>query len=80
MAEKYWENEEPEVFELGKNQFRYYAQAGKLQVYPLAPNTPHGVGRGATIDLAGMSLDEVRQFKAVVNGVLDDTLADEMEA
>ena len=79
MAEKYWENEDPSVMELGKNQLRYYEKAGKLQVYPLAPNTPHGVGRGATLDLTSMSVDELDSLKGFITRAIDDQLTDEME-
>ena len=77
MAGKYWETETPETFEFGKNQFRYYKEAGKLQVYPLAPNTTHGVGRGATIDLQAMSPDEVLQFKLVLDNICEEMADDE---
>ena len=75
---KYWENEAPEIFEFGKNQFRYYQEAGKLQVYPIIPGTANGVGRGATIDLQAMSPDEVLQFKQVLDNILGEMADDEL--
>lgn len=78
MAGKYWEEETPEVFEFGKNQFKYYAKAGKLQVYPIVASSPNGIGRGAVIDLSSMSVDEVAQLKTVITGIFDDTMEDEL--
>lgn len=59
MAKGYWELETAEVVTFGKTQFRYFKNAGKLQVFPVVETAPNGVGRGATIDLAAMN-DEAK--------------------
>lgn len=66
-SKRYWENEKPSVFNFGRNQFRHYPKAGKLQVYPKVENSPHGVGRGATIDLREMTVEELEQLKIIVD-------------
>lgn len=60
---RYWEHETPYIMNLGKNQLRYFPEAGKIQVYPIVPNSPHGVGRGSTIDLREMALEELELLK-----------------
>jgi hypothetical protein len=59
MAKGYWEMETPVVQQFGKTQFRYFKNAGKLQVFPVVETAPNGVGKGATIDLAAMN-DEAK--------------------
>lgn len=59
MAKGYWELEAPAVTRLGNNEFRYYKNARKLQVFPVVLNSAYGIGKGATIDLAAMSEKEL---------------------
>lgn len=48
---RYWEREQPQVLRTKKNELRFFPEHGKIQVYPRIEGTPHGVGRGVTINL-----------------------------
>jgi hypothetical protein len=63
---KYWETEQPRVLSTEKNEIRFYPENGKIQVFPKVSNAPRGVGKGATIDLDSMTVDELRQLGAAV--------------
>jgi len=76
---KYWEEEEPDVIEAGRNRIKIYPEAGKIQVFTMLEGAPHGVGKGATINLLEMNMDELADLKdklvAVIEAVRWDKVA-----
>lgn len=66
MSNKYWETEEPVVLESEKNQIRVFTEAGKVQIYPKVASAARGIGRGATIDLAAMSPEELEALQVEI--------------
>ena len=73
MAVKYWETETPITVVTEKNEVRIFNEAGKIQVYPRI-STGRGIGRGATIDLDGCTIDELKQIKELINNAIDKRL------
>lgn len=67
----YWNSEKPVTFRTEKNEFRVYEEACKIQVFPIVPNAPRGIGRGATIDLEEMDLEELESFQDTFNSVIE---------
>jgi len=61
---KYWELEKPLIQSNQHNDIRFYQKHGQVQVYPVVPSAPRGIGRGATIDLNGMTDNELDAFEA----------------
>lgn len=72
---KYWEVEEPKVSVLGINQFRYYEQAGKLQVFRVKEGAPRGVTKGCTIELDNMSDEELKELAVVITEAIKKELS-----
>jgi hypothetical protein len=77
MANKYWETETPEVMQTEKNQLRFYPENGKVQVFPVVASAANGVGRGATIDLASMTADELEELKSRIEHAIQSQLTTE---
>jgi len=71
MSKRYWEVETPVVFRSEKNEIRIFNEHGKIQVYPRVEGAAHGVGRGATIDLESMSIEELRELRDLINKAID---------
>lgn len=71
---KYWEEEDPDVNNLGANQFRFYVQAEKLQVYRRKEGTPNGVTKGCTIELDKMSNDELTEMAELFSNAVADVI------
>lgn len=71
---KYWENEKPTVLSTEKNEVRFFNEAGKVQVYPKVPNTARGIGKGATIDLASMTVEELKELDALIQAAIQQQL------
>lgn len=65
--QKYWEREQPKIVVLGKNVFKVFLENGKIQVYPKVDTAPNGVGRGSTIDLENMSLNDLSMLNQLIN-------------
>lgn len=70
MASKYWETETPKVVVTEKNEVRAFNEAGKIQVYPRI-SSGRGIGRGATIDLEGCTMEELEQIKELIDNVIN---------
>lgn len=70
MASKYWETETPITLTTEKNEVRAYNEAGKIQVYPRI-SSGRGIGRGATIDLEGCTVDDLKKIKELINIAID---------
>ena len=62
MSKKYWEEETPKIFRTEKNEVRFFTHAEKIQIYTVCSNTAHGVGKGVTIDVASMTLEEKQEL------------------
>lgn len=73
MANKYWEEETAKVFQSTKNELRIFENAEKIQCYVRA-NTAHGVGKGTTLDLASMSVEELVGLKEVLVSAIDSSI------
>lgn len=77
-GKKYWEVETPTIFESEKNVVKVYKENGKIQVFPKVPGTAHGVGKGATIDLETMSVEQLMELRElVVNAILEQLTTEE---
>lgn len=63
---KYWETETAKVLKTEKNEIRVFQENGKIQVYPLVPSAPNGVGKGSTIDIQSMSPAELYELEALL--------------
>lgn len=77
MANKYWETETPVVMDTEKNEVRFFMEAGKVQVYPKVASAARGIGKGATIDLAAMEVDELNELQELIGKAIAQQL--EME-
>lgn len=64
---RYYELEKPIVIKSEKNVVRIYVEHGKVQVFPRVESSKHGIGRGATIDLQAMTLEEINELRDVFN-------------
>jgi len=73
-AVKYWEEEDPDVNNLGANQFRFYVQAEKLQVYRRKEGTPNGVTKGCTLELDKMTNDELTEMAELFSNAVADVI------
>lgn len=77
MSEKYWEVEKPVEIKGEKSMARIYVENGKVQVFPVVPNTKHGIGRGATLDLQTMTVEQLHQLQAVIKQTIQAQLTTE---
>lgn len=77
---KYWEVETPIEIRGEKSLARIYVENGKVQVFPVVPNTKHGIGRGATLDLQSMSVDQLIELQATIAKSIKAQLTMEVEA
>ena len=77
MTNKYWEVEAPIEIKGEKSLARIYVESGKVQVFPVVPNTKHGIGRGATLDLQTMSVDQLHQLQTVIEQTIKAQLTTE---
>lgn len=74
---KYWEVETPIEVKGEKSVAKVYVEAGKIQAFPVVPNTKYGIGKGATIDLESMSVEQLQQLREAVNKAIDAQLTTE---
>lgn len=63
----YWEREKPVEFKTVKNVIKVYFENGKVQVFPRCDRARHGIGRGGTISLEDMTIEELLDFRALIN-------------
>lgn len=75
---KYWEVETPKVIEGEKSVAKIYTENGKIQVFPKVPNTKHGIGRGATLDLETMDVDALMELKKQIEVAIMTQLTTEV--
>lgn len=68
---KYYELEEPIVIKSIKNVVKIYSKYGKVQVFPRVDKSKHGIGRGATIDLEAMNLEDLEYLRNSINTVIN---------
>lgn len=61
---RYWEFEDPKIVRTEANEFRWFKECQKLQVYPIVERAPRGIGRGVTIDLSKIK-DATNLIKAL---------------
>jgi hypothetical protein len=71
---KYWEEEDPQVNNFGQNQFRFYPNAEKLQVYRRKDGTPNGVTKGCTMELDKMSIDELTDLAELISNAIAEVI------
>lgn len=55
---RYWEFEKPQVVRTESNEFRWFKECKKLQIYAVVPSAPRGIGKGVTIDLTKVKNEE----------------------
>lgn len=68
---RYWEHAEAYTISTEKNEIRVYKEHGKLQVYPKI-ETGRGIGRGATLNLEGVDLEnEIYPILEAITEVVD---------
>lgn len=68
---KYYELETPIIIESEKNVVRIFKEYGKFQVFPRVSKTKHGVGKGATLDLALLDEETLKQLKSSLNQAIE---------
>lgn len=66
-SKRYWELEEPKTVEVGKNVFKIFREAGKIQCYTKVEKAPRGLSKGVTIDLELFTLEELEEFKEMID-------------
>lgn len=66
MANKYWEKETPVTKEFGKNVFKVFREAGKIQCYTKIESAARGLSKGVTIDLQQFSPDDLCDFLKMI--------------
>jgi hypothetical protein len=71
---KYWVVEQPREIITEKNVIKCFPDNGKLQVFPRISSAPNGVGKGATIDLEAMSVEQLQQLGACVAELIKSQL------
>lgn len=77
---KYWEVETPIEIKGEKSVARVYLENGKVQVFPVVANSKHGIGRGATLDLQSMTVDQLKELQATIDKAIQVQLTTEVEA
>lgn len=75
---KYWENETPIEVKGEKSVAKVYVEAGKIQAFPVVPNSKYGIGKGATIDLESMTVEQLKELREAVNKAIDGQLTTEL--
>ena len=78
MTNKYWEVEAPVEIKGEKSVAKIYVESGKVQVFPVVPNTKHGIGRGATLDLQTMTVDQLYELQATIDKAIKAQLTMEV--
>ena len=68
---KYYELETPTIIKSEKNVVKIFKEHGKFQVFPRVLNTKHGIGRGATLDLALLDEETLKQLKSLLNKAIE---------
>ena len=76
---KYWEVEKPVEIKGEKSMARIYVENGKVQVFPVVPNTKHGIGKGATLDLQSMTTEQLYELQFTINNAIKAQLTTEFE-
>ena len=71
---KYYELEEPIVIKSIKNVIKIYMDHGKVQVFPRVDKSKYGIGRGATIDLENMELEDLFLLRDMLNKTFDSQI------
>lgn len=77
---RYWELETPIEVKGEKSMARVYLEHGKIQVFPVVPNTKHGIGRGATLDLQTITVEQLKELRDLFNKAIEAQLTTEVEA
>lgn len=78
-GKKYWELEKPVELSTEKNVIRVFMENGKAQIFPKVAGTAHGVGKGATVDLEMMTIEELEQFRLLINQAIETQVASRKE-
>lgn len=71
---KYFELEQPHIIRSMKNVVRIFMDHGKIQVFPRVDNSKYGIGRGATIDLDTMDLQDLVKLQEILNSAVNSQL------
>lgn len=79
MAGKYWENEDPKVVRVAGMELRYFAQAGKLQIYQTKEGAAHGVTKGVVVNLADQGISDLARLLVAIDEFLYDSVSELME-
>lgn len=77
---KYWEVETPIEIKGEKSVAKVYVENGKVQVFPVVPTAKYGIGRGATLDLETMSVEQLQELQATINKAIEIQLKAEVKA
>jgi len=68
---RYWEKEEPLIFETDHIRMAIFSEARKVQLYRRIESAPRGVGRAVTLDFESMSEDEIKVLKKAFSTIFD---------
>lgn len=74
-GKKYWELEKPVELSTEKNVIRVFMENGKVQIFPKVAGTAHGIGKGASADLEMMTIEELEQFRLLINQAIETQIA-----
>jgi hypothetical protein len=74
VSNKYWETETPIEIKGEKSVAKIYTENGKIQVFPVVPNSRFGIGKGATLDLSSMSVDQLEELRTEIGKAIDAQL------
>lgn len=78
-GKKYWELEKPVELSTEKNVIRVFMENGKVQIFPKVAGTAHGIGKGASADLEMMTIEELEQFRLLINQAIETQVASRKE-
>lgn len=77
MAGRYWEEEEAQVVRAAGMELRYYAQAGKLQIYQVLPNDK--VSKGVVCTVMAQSAEDLAKLVAAMATFCADSVSEFMD-
>lgn len=79
-GKNYWELEKPVEIRGEKSVARVYVEHGRIQAFPVVNGTKYGIGRGATIDLTTMDVEQLKELKQHINEAIDKQISEKEPA
>lgn len=77
---KYWEVEKPIEIKGEKSVAKVYVENGKVQVFPVVATAKYGIGRGTTLDLVTMPVEQLKELQVAINKAIEVQLTTEVKA